>query len=396
MFTVNCEHQKESAYYSYVDALEQIHASALRKAGLTGKGVKIGIIDLGFATLPSSSATRHLSDNNQLVFTRQYYPDSQAVFFNHSEKHGYVVAFLMGGVSKRDSIYNGGLAINSSYYLAKVGKSAFEIKTISNEEEHISKALQDLYERGVRLVNISLGYWDDFEDSGKNYTRDEMDGKTTRIARICKQYIDKGMCIVAAAGNTGEFRWRYIWTPADVEGVITVGACSKVNIPFRASYSGVGNPDVEFVKPDVVCYSAWGTSMSTPIITSLIATMLEKDSTLTPKEIQTILHKAGNLYPYPNNYIGYGIPDAEKVLKLIDKPDLEPATVKEKFVANDRFELAVPGGEVVLFQKSGPYLVKRQYTITPLDGKVILKRKRGITRSTLVVNNSLVYEIFWQ
>jgi subtilisin family serine protease len=393
---LSCQQYQETSYYSYVDALGQMKATAFREEGLTGKGIKVGIIDLGFSTLPGSSTTRHLMKKGQIAFMRQYYPDSQAVFFNHSEKHGYVITFMVAGQSARDSLYHGGLAINSTLYLAKVGKSAYEFKTLSNEEENIHKALEDFYQRGVRVVNLSLGYWDDFEDDKKNYTRSMMDGKTTRIAEICREYINKGMIIVAAAGNTGEYQWKTIWTPADVEEVVTVGACSRLDVPFRAVYSGLGNPEVDFVKPDLVCYSAWGTSVSTPIITSVIAVMLEKDSTLTPSEVKTILHKSGNLYPYPNNYIGYGIPDAKKVLRLIDQKDYEPSTVKERYITGDSCEIRIVNEGAVLFQKSGPYLVKRQYYLTPKEGKIVVKRKKGIPRSTVVVNNAEVYELFWQ
>ncbi|MHC1707191.1 MAG: S8 family serine peptidase [Bacteroidales bacterium] len=396
LFLLACEGPKDPVYYSYVDALGQIDAHKFRDQGLTGKGIKIGVIDLGFAELNNSQATQHLFEQNKIAFMRQYYPDSQAVFLNHAEKHGQIITFFIGGRSKRDSTYGGALAINSEYYLAKVGKSAFENKTLSDEEENIKRALEDFYRRKVRLVNLSLGYWDDFEDASKNYSRDMMDGQSTRIARICREYIDKGMIIVTAAGNTGEFRWKYVWSPADAEDVISVGACSQLNVPFRATYSGIGNPETDFVKPDVVCYSVWGTSVSAPVITSVIALMLEKDSTLTAKQIQRILHKSGNLYPYPNNYVGYGIPDAGKILKLLEQSEYEPATVKEKFVTGNELEIIVNTNEAVLFQKTGPYTVKRQYLLNPEEGKIILKRKKGIPRSTLVVDNAQVYEIFWQ
>lgn len=108
------------------------------------------------------------------------------------------------------------------------------------------------------------------------------------------------------------------------------------------------------------------------------------------------MHKSGNLYPYPNNYIGYGIPDAGKILQLIENPDLEPVTVKEKYISEDRIVIPVKAKEALLFQKSGPYLVKRQYLLTPENGNIIVKRNHGVPRSTLVVSNAEVYELFWQ
>ncbi|MCX6271403.1 MAG: S8 family serine peptidase [Bacteroidetes bacterium] len=393
---LSCKQQKEPAYYSYVDALDQLHGIAIREEGLTAKGVKVGVVDLGFATLNSSAVTRHLMNESQLAFCRQYYPDSQAVFFNHTENHGMLVTFMMAGKSKRDSVYGGGLAINATLYLAKIGRSAIDTRSFADEEENIRRALDDFYNRGVRVVNMSLGYWDDFEEPELNYTPAQMDGKTSRIARICQEYVNRGMILVAAAGNAGEFAWRTVWTPADVEGVITVGAVSSVKQPFRASYSGIGNAKAGFIKPDVVCYSSGGTSVSTPVITSLVATMLEKDNSLTPARVQTILHKASCLYPYPNNYIGYGVPDCEKVLKLIDDPTLELSDVKEVYVVTDQVKIPSSSENIMLFQKISPTIVKRQYHITPEEGMVVLKRRNGIPRSTLVIDNCRVFEIFWK
>ncbi len=391
----SCE-QKEATYYSYVDALDQIHAGVLRDSGLTGKGVKIGVVDLGFATLPDNPATVDLLKYGQIKMMRQYYPDSQTVFFNHSEKHGFLVTFMMGGKSKRDSVYGGGLAVDADYYLAKVSKSSFETRSDGEEEHRIGLALEDLYRHGVRLVNLSLGYWDEFNEESLNYTTGQMDGKSSRIAKIVQKYADRGMIIVCAAGNTGEYAWHTIWTPADVEDVITVGACSHLRQPFRASYSGVGNPDVSFVKPDVVCYSTWGTSVSTPVITSLIALMLQKDSTLTLPRIKDILHKASSLYPYPNNYVGYGVPDAGKVLSLLENPDAEVCQDSTINSTEDHIVLKTNSKDIVLFQKTGPYVVDRQYHLEAVDGTVYISRKSNISRSTLVMDNSRLVEIFWE
>ncbi len=392
---VSCGRLEEQAKASYVEALTQLHAGVLKDAGLTGSGVKIGIIDLGFSGLNDNPATRKLFEQGRVVFAKQYYPDSLPVFFSPGETHGFAVTFMMGGHSKRDTCFGGALAVDADYYLAKIGKSTFENKTFGDEEHNVRIALQDLYERGVRLVNFSLGYWDEFENDEENYTPAMMDGKTTRIAKICREFAAKGMIIVTAAGNTGEYAWRIVWTPADVEEVITVGAVNRLRVPHRVSYSSIGNPLVDFVKPDVVCYSTWGTSLSTPVITSLIALMLEADSTLTPARVKRILHKASNLYPYPNNYVGYGVPDAALILELLNDPDLEPNRVKVIYTNEDQVVIATDIQDNVLFQKSGPYVVKRQYLLEPEDGKITLRRKRNIPRSTLV-SGPQVYEIFWK
>jgi hypothetical protein len=85
-----------------------------------------------------------------------------------------------------------------------------------------------------------------------------------------------------------DFWKQYISAPGDVENVITVGATNfsllnpEINgkLILKASYSGSGPEFLPYTKPDVACFSDRGCSFSTPIITGLIACMLEIDSTL--------------------------------------------------------------------------------------------------------------------
>ena len=55
-----------------------------------------------------------------------------------------------------------------------------------------------------------------------------MDGNTAIISRAAKIAVEKkGMIIVNSIGNEGNKDWKYVVAPADVEGVISVGATKK-------------------------------------------------------------------------------------------------------------------------------------------------------------------------
>ena len=53
-------------------ALEQINGQAIIDAGLTGKGVKIGIIDGGFLRADKSESLKSLFENNQVAGYKDY------------------------------------------------------------------------------------------------------------------------------------------------------------------------------------------------------------------------------------------------------------------------------------------------------------------------------------
>jgi subtilisin family serine protease len=127
---------------------------------------------------------------------------------------------------------------------------------------------------------------------------------------------------------------------SSLDEVIGVGASDEENL--RAIYSNFGKgidliapggyevgisttgKDNTIVKAEDVNYFA-GTSASAPIVTSLIALMLEADPTLTRTKIQSILSlgadKIGNV-PYlsgRNPYYGFGKVNFEKTLQIVEK-----------------------------------------------------------------------------
>ncbi|KPP80480.1 MAG: S08 family peptidase [Oceanicaulis sp. HLUCCA04] len=53
---------------------------------------------------------------------------------------------------------------------------------------------------------------------------------------------------VVSAGNQGRSDWQFVTSPGDVEDAITVGSARGAQ-PERRPTSGIGNPDMAFIKP---------------------------------------------------------------------------------------------------------------------------------------------------
>ena len=60
--------------------LEQINGQAVLETGLTGKGVKVGIIDGGFLRSDQKKNLRHLFDNGLIAGYRDYLDTTNAPF----------------------------------------------------------------------------------------------------------------------------------------------------------------------------------------------------------------------------------------------------------------------------------------------------------------------------
>ena len=138
-------------------ALEQINGQAIIDAGLTGDGVKIGIIDGGFLKADKSESLARLFQENLVGGYKDYLDPEADDFAGHiafDDLHGTEVWTLIGGVSElKDTQY--GLATEATYYLARTDHGGYERR---QEELNAIEAMEWMAEQGVQIINISLGY----------------------------------------------------------------------------------------------------------------------------------------------------------------------------------------------------------------------------------------------
>lgn len=381
-------------------AFTEIDAASIVKQNLTGKGVKIGIIDGGFKGADRNENLETLVKNGNIAAMRDFVDPTVTSLFDPRrpgvDNHGMFVLQMLGG-SKPASNLQYGLATNASFYLARTDDANSETK---DEEDYWVRALEWLDSMGVRLVNSSLGYSHYFDNPADNYKTTDMNGRTSRIAKAAQIAIEqKGMIIVSSIGNEGkDSTWQVITTPADAPGVIAVGAATT-QYWSKPNYSSIGPSFLSYVKPDIACPSADGTSFSAPFITGLIACMLERNPTLTSKQVKQIIERSGHLYPYANNYIGYGLPDAKRILKLLDNPDHNFNRAEEIKATGDSITLDLdkyrskPGEVLTFFFKKDKYNVNLQAIAD--EQTLVLHRKKNTPRIT-IASRSRVVEVVWQ
>ena len=212
-------------------------------ARFTGKGITICFIDSGFYLHPDlveySNRIKKIVDITNPKRTRKYFAQP------HPESwHGTMTSVVCAGDGYSSSGLYKGIASDAELVLLKVQNEAGKITT-----ENIVKALQWVLDNhkkyGIRIINMSLG-----DDEAISYRQSETD-------KLAEQLVEKGLVVVAAAGNDES---ATIKPPANSPHVIAVGGIDdenkleEVNKLYHSSY---GKTIDELMKPELVAHAIW-------------------------------------------------------------------------------------------------------------------------------------------
>jgi len=297
------------------------HAYFLHEEGFKGKGVLIAVLDAGFPSADTSAAFAYVRDRGGIKDTYNFVDDTSFVFDRHW--HGSVVWSVLGGYLPGELV---GAAYEADYCLYITEDVWHEVPA---EETYWVMAAERADSMGVDVINTSLGYID-FDNPAYNHTWDDLDGETAFASRGAQWAVRKGIHVVVSAGNAGATSWKKISVPADAEDVVSVGAVDAQG--ERAAFSSTGNTADGRIKPDVMSwgvdvkvyyagnfYRLSGTSLSAPVIASLMGLMVQKYPYVPPPRMKEFLLRAADRYFQPDSLYGYGIPDFAGMDRLIQR-----------------------------------------------------------------------------
>nr|WP_229236109.1 S8 family serine peptidase [Dyadobacter tibetensis] len=378
--------------------MSQVQAEIFQKQNITAKNITIGVIDAGFYGADSSYSLEQIFQNKRILGIRDFVKPGRpgellfSTAESFSDMHGTEVLASIAGIDAKDQIQYG-LATNAKFYLARTDYSMREYR---GEEDNWIAAMEWMDSLGVRLINTSLGYAKGFTDPKENYTPAQMDGKTSAITKAAQIASDKkGILLIVSAGNEGEDKsWEIVSAPADARGVLSIGATNS-KLWNRIGYSSMGPEFLPYVKPNVSCFSLYGTSLSAPVITGFAACLLQANPKLTNKELIGVIEKSAHLYPYGNNYVGYGVPQASRALALAKAPYL-PSNSRMVKAKGRNITIDVKSNEqlVALYRKKNTKDVIAQQVGKVQQGKISLKRI-GREKYTTIDLKEEVIEVQW-
>ena len=319
--------------------IEQLKGKSLHNAGYRGKDIHIAVLDAGFTNVDKNPFFDSLRFQNRLLGTKDIINPNSNVF--NEDSHGAMVLATMAANVPGQFL---GTAPDASYWLIRTEYAPTEYKV---ETDFWTSGIEFADSVGVDLINSSLGYFT-FDDPKMNFTYQDMNGKVSRASRAANLASKKGMLVVASAGNEGNQSWHYIGSPADADGIVTVGAVTFNGI--SSAFSSYGPSSDGRVKPEVCAMGTSsavvntagvptygnGTSFATPVLAGMMACLLQRYKSLEANMDMDILlnavFRSAGLYSSPTTQQGYGIPDFEKAEQNLITFDKSLKTDKSDFV----------------------------------------------------------------
>jgi len=319
-------------YGNTQNQVEMISVHELHWSDFTAEGVTIAILDAGFANVNTLEAFQRLRDNNDLLGGYDFVDRTENIYAFTGNDHGTKVLSTMAGYIANQYV---GTAPDASYYLFRT-EDVFSENPV--EESYWVEAAERADSLGVDLINTSLGYTQ-YDNPNYSYLPSDMDGNTAFISKGATVAAEKGILIVASAGNSGALPWQIVGAPADAAQVLSVGAVDANG--NYVGFSSQGNASQPTQKPDVVARGGAafvigsdgtivnnnGTSFSAPILAGGVACLLQALPEISNDDIMQFVRMSASQYETPDDFLGYGIPnlaDAYQIsLSIREQDNLE-------------------------------------------------------------------------
>lgn len=275
--------------------IKKMGIDSLHQIGITGKGVKICICDTGYP----------IHD----LLPEEIFADSVNFSFDNT-------ALDLNGHAT---------GVTHVVFDAAPGAIFYESKTLdihgSGSSVALGKAIDWCVSKGVDIINLSLG-----GSMPSSYTRE-----------ATKRAVDKGILVIAAAGNDGI--GEPLNYPAAYEWVKAIGS---INANYTVSYFSNSGPG-DYVTFGHMIQTAYagnkiilvsGTSFSTPLITAIEALRIEANKKgINIDEILTI-----DIDPQGFDEQSFkGAPDIFKTFQLIHAPKDSTITEQDSTVIDTPF-----------------------------------------------------------
>ena len=281
---------------------------------IDGTGVKVAVLDTGAAVTgtpyfdPGKVKSYNLVGDDAQV--REKAAKEGKYFLDCL--HGTMVVSLINGSRVDNGSNFSGMAPGATVYVMRVLQTSDK----KESQDALVRGVLAAIELKVNVINIS-----------------QAGGDRADLRAAIAQAIAAGITVVAAAGNGGATDGARF--PAAYPGVIAVGMSTKSDsarpesgydpdmpvtvaapgdevvglVPSTVDVNGDGKYSADEIKEKQGYRVETGTSFATPIVSGLVALMLQKEPTLKPAQIKARLQATADppIGTIPDRQLGYGL-----------------------------------------------------------------------------------------
>ncbi len=269
--------------------VQMINADKIKKNKLKKK-IKIALLDSGVDA----------GNDISLAYSISLVPGEEEMtkIFMDGSGHGSSVAGLIAAQDNGEGIT--GINPNAEIYSIRVLDDA--------NQAPLSRVIEGIYlaiEQKVNIINMSFG----------------LNTYSEALEEAVEAAAEKGILVVAAAGNTGDKGVQY---PAAYEEVLAVGSVDKQGEVTENSAKG---EEIEIVAPGELVRTTGflgtemvssGTSLAAPQVAAVASLIWERDPGVSADFVRDLLKESANLYGEAESY-GSGLVDAEYALGHYDE-----------------------------------------------------------------------------
>ncbi len=305
--------------------IAMLNGTSIHNSGYKGRGILIAVNDGGFLNAERISSLEDLRRRDGIKYTYDFVRNDPFVYGHHT--HGTAVMSVLAG-HLPGSLE--GTAPGADYMLFRTEDTDSESAA---EEDFWAAAAEFADSCGADIITSSLGYYH-FDDPSLDYSFSDMDGNTAFITRAADIAASKGILVVSSAGNERDKEWLRIIAPSDGDSIICAGAVDRDR---QVSFFSSAGPSADGrIKPDNVALgvnvivqtsvsevtASNGTSFSCPILSGMAACIMQAVPDAAPWELTDALHRTADRFLMPDSLYGYGIPDINEVLLLLQDKHL--------------------------------------------------------------------------
>lgn len=382
-------------------ALSIVNILPAYNAGLSGAGVRLGVVDSGINPnhVEFTNAIMAGYDSISCSSGTTDFPSFLQDYHNHGTMVASVAAGRLDGATH--SLNMQGVAYNASLVIGAIDFKEGYLSRIASAMNYVSS-------QSVKVINNSWTTNEDINDPLLDYQKLVFDNGGSMLISAVKTALDRGSVLVFTTGNDaalnpGTPATLPFFDPdiADKGGFIVVTAITNdgTSLAHYSTRCGIANeyciaaPGGDGIADDILgadrdsntgyFYQA-GTSLSAPIVSGAVALVAEQFPWMTNKNLSvTILTTGSNAFT-PDLEWGRGLLDIGKAIN-------GPALFEDTFEAN------IPDGSVSIFSNDIGYRAGLDGGLTKLGAGTLtltgVDTYTGLTlidAGTLVVNGSLI------